>query len=110
MKDNDGSLRVEEAVINFVETGGSYSHKSIIVDCYFSKEIANVFHTDLDPKSMAKCKKRSDWDKWKEAIETEIASLNKERYFRLLGPHLLVSYLWDINGFSFEREMKTTKW
>jgi hypothetical protein len=46
---NDGSLRVEETVINFVETRESYNRKSIIVDCYFSKEIANVFHTDLDP-------------------------------------------------------------
>jgi hypothetical protein len=70
---NDGSLRVEETIINFVETGESYDRKSIIVDCYFSKEIANVFHTDLDPKSMAECKKHSDWDKWKEAIEAEIA-------------------------------------
>jgi hypothetical protein len=72
-ENNDESLRVEETVINFVETGESYDHKFIIVDCYFSKEIANVFHTDLDPKSMAECKKRSDWDKCKEAIETEIA-------------------------------------
>jgi hypothetical protein len=83
---NDGSLRVEETVINFVETGESYDRKSIIVDCYFSKEIANVFHTDLDPKSMAECKKRSDWDKWKEAIEAEITSLNKRKVFSAVRP------------------------
>jgi hypothetical protein len=57
---NDESLRIEEIAINVVETGESYDRKSIMVDCYFSKEIGNVFHTDLDPKSMAECKKRSD--------------------------------------------------
>jgi hypothetical protein len=56
---NDESLRIEEIAINFVETGESYDRKSIVVDSYFSEEIASVFHTDLDPKSMAECKKRS---------------------------------------------------
>jgi hypothetical protein len=95
---NDGSLRVEEIVINFIETGESYDRKSIIVDCYFSEEIANIFHTDLDPKFMPKCKKRSDWDKCKEAIEGEIASLNKRKVFSAVRPTtpviLPVGYKW----------------
>jgi hypothetical protein len=107
---NDESLRVEETVINFVETGESYDRKSIIVDFYFSKEIANVFHTYLDPKSMIECKKRSDWDKWKEAIEVEIASLNKRKLFSAVRPKPPGILPWDINGFSLEREIKTTKW
>jgi hypothetical protein len=35
---------------------------------------------------MTECKKRSDWDKWKVAIETEIASLNKRKVFSAVMP------------------------
>jgi hypothetical protein len=35
---------------------------------------------------MAECKKHSDWDKWKAAIETEIASLNKRKVFSAVMP------------------------
>jgi hypothetical protein len=35
---------------------------------------------DPDPKIMAEYKQRSDWIKWKEAIEVELDSLEKERY------------------------------
>jgi hypothetical protein len=35
---------------------------------------------------MAECKKRSDWDKWKEAIEVEIDSLNKRNVFSAVRP------------------------
>ena len=33
---------------------------------------------------MAECKKRSDWDKWKEAIDVELASLAKREVFSLV--------------------------
>ena len=67
MGSHDESLRVDEIAINFIETGESYDHKSIIVDIYFSEQIANILQTDSDPKSMIECKKRWDWDKWKVA-------------------------------------------
>ena len=35
---------------------------------------------------MTECKKRSDWDKWKVAIETEIASLYKREVFSAVVP------------------------
>ena len=35
---------------------------------------------------MTECKKRSDWDKWKVAIETEIASLYKRKVFLAVMP------------------------
>ena len=57
---HDQSLRVDEIAINFIETRESYDHKSIIVDIYFSKQIANILQTDLDSTSMTECKKRSD--------------------------------------------------
>jgi len=83
---HDESLRVDEISINFAETGESYNRKSIIVDIYFSEEIANIIQTDTDPKSMAECKKRSDWDNWKIAIQTEIASLYKTEVFSAVMP------------------------
>jgi hypothetical protein len=47
---------------------------------------------------MVECKKRSDWDKWKEAIEVEIASLNKRKVFSAVRPTppgiLPVGYKW----------------
>jgi hypothetical protein len=30
---------------------------------------------------MAECEKRSDWPKWKDAIQVELASLNKRKVF-----------------------------
>ena len=51
---HDESLRVNEIAINFIETVESYDCKSIIVDCYFSKQIANILEIDSDPKSLSK--------------------------------------------------------
>ena len=56
----DECLRVDEIAINFIETGESYDHNSIIVDIYFSEQIAHILQTDPDPKSMIECKKHSD--------------------------------------------------
>jgi hypothetical protein len=36
---------------------------------------------DPDPKTMAECKQRSDWIKWKEATEVELDSLRKREIF-----------------------------
>ena len=90
---HDESLRVDEIAINFVETRESYNRKSIIVDIYFSEQITNILQTDSDHKSMTECKKRSDWDKWKVSIETEIASLYKREVFSAVMPTPLVSFL-----------------
>ena len=57
---HDESLWVDEIAINFIETGESYDRKSIIVNIYFSEQIANILQTDSDPKSTMKCKKCSD--------------------------------------------------
>jgi len=83
---HDESLRVDEIAINFIETGESYDRKSILVDIYFFEQITNILQTDSEPKSMMECKKRSDWDKWKVEIETEIASLYKREVFLSVLP------------------------
>jgi hypothetical protein len=107
---HDESLRVDKIAINFIEIGESYDRKFIIVNIYFSEQITNILQTDSDPKSMTECKKRSDCDKWKVAIEIEIASLYKRKVFSAVLPTPLVSSLWVTNGFSSVKRTKTTKW
>ena len=36
---------------------------------------------DPEPKSIYECQKRHDWNKWKEAIQIELDSLNKRKVF-----------------------------
>ena len=50
-----------------------------IADVYFATSIADNLQKDPDPKSMTECKKCLDQNKWKEAIEAELASLTKKR-------------------------------
>ncbi|KAG7549820.1 Reverse transcriptase RNA-dependent DNA polymerase [Arabidopsis thaliana x Arabidopsis arenosa] len=45
-----------------------------------SKEIDHE-SDDPDPRSILECQKRSDWEKWKMAMETELNSLNKRKVF-----------------------------
>ncbi|XP_066311020.1 uncharacterized mitochondrial protein AtMg00820-like [Miscanthus floridulus] len=72
---------VKEISINYIDSGESYDRKTTVVDMYFSAAIAEIFLNDLDPKTMAECKKRSDWAQWKEAIQAEIASLTRRGVF-----------------------------
>ena len=51
---HDEYLRVNEIAINFIKTVESYDCKSIIVNYYFSKQIANILEIDSDPKSLSK--------------------------------------------------------
>ncbi|KAG7578737.1 Ribonuclease H-like superfamily [Arabidopsis thaliana x Arabidopsis arenosa] len=51
-----------------------------IFSFYVSKEIDHE-SDDPDPRSILECQKRSDWEKWKMAMETELNSLNKRKVF-----------------------------
>jgi hypothetical protein len=55
---------------------------------------------DPKPKSMAKCRKHSDWDKWKAAIEIELCSLYEKEVFGPVVHHLQKSSMKDANGSS----------
>jgi hypothetical protein len=82
----DPSTRVNEFFINYVDSGESFDRKTTIVYIYFASSVADTIQYDPDPKSMVKCKKRSDYNKWKEAIEAELASLNKREVFSSVIP------------------------
>jgi hypothetical protein len=58
-----------------------YDRSTTIVNPCFSTVIAENFLADLDPKTMVECKRRSDWNKWKEAIKPELNSLKKRKVF-----------------------------
>ena len=36
---------------------------------------------DIEPKSVHECRQRNDWPKWKDAIQAELASLEKREVF-----------------------------
>lgn len=78
--DLDETERIEEISTNYAETGVTYERKTTNVNIYFAKKIAKV---DLDPesKSILECTKHSDWSNWKEAIKSELISLNKRNVY-----------------------------
>ena len=80
------STRVQEISTNYSESGESFDRKTTIVDIHFAASIAENLHADPDPKTMVECKKHSDWNKWKEAIEAELASLTKREVFSSVIP------------------------
>jgi len=59
---DDASERVYEISINYAETGESFDRKTTIFDSYFSAMIAEILAYDPDPKTMAECKTRLDWN------------------------------------------------
>ena len=48
----------------------------------FAFSIANeIINDDYEPRSITECRQRQDWPKWKEAIQVELASLEKRDVF-----------------------------
>ena len=78
---NEESQGVLEISTNYINSGESFNRKTTIVDNNFSAKIAIDLQPDPEPKTMAECIKRSDWIKWKEAIEAELHSLKKREVF-----------------------------
>ena len=83
---NEESQGVMEISTNFINSGESFNRKTTIIDNNFSSKIAIVIQSDPKPKTMAECLKRSDWIKWKEAIEAELLSLKKREVFTSVIP------------------------
>jgi len=80
------SQRVNEISTNYIDSGESFNRKTTIVDINFASKIASNLQLDPEPKTMAECIKRSDWIKWKEAIEAELHSLKKREVFSSVIP------------------------
>jgi hypothetical protein len=72
---------IEETATNYTESEELYNRKTTNVDINFVSKIVGAIDDEPEPKSMAECRKRSNWFKWKEAIETELRSLSKRQVF-----------------------------
>ena len=83
---------INEISINYIDSGETYNRSTIVVDTDFSSKIAETLQLDPEPKSMKECLKRSDWPKWKEAIEAELHSLNKREVFSKIIPTTLIVF------------------
>ena len=77
---------VQEISINYTSYGELYDRKTTVVNSCFSSIIAGNLLIDPDPKSMVECQQRSDWNKWKEAIDLELSSLKKREVFTAVMP------------------------
>ena len=59
------------------------------IDEIFSYTVASEITNDKDdpePKSVMECQNRHDWIKWKDAIQAELHSLNKQNIFGPIIP------------------------
>jgi hypothetical protein len=53
---------VQEISINYTSFGELFDHTTTVVNSCFSTMVVDLLN-DLDPKTMAECKQRSDWIK-----------------------------------------------
>jgi hypothetical protein len=86
LENHEASKGIEEISINYTSSGKVYDRNTTIADLCFSTIIAKNFLNDPDTKTMAECKKRLDWNKWKEAIEAELNLLKKRKVFTDVMP------------------------
>jgi len=90
-----------EISINYANTGIQWNRNDEINDAFSYSLACDVMDEndgDPEPRSVTECKNRHDWGKWKNAIQTELDSLNKRKVF---GPIVLtpvdvrpVGYKW----------------
>jgi hypothetical protein len=83
---HETSTVIQEISINYTSSGEVYDHSTTIINSCFSTIIAENFLAGPDPKTMVECKGRSDWNKWKEAIEAKFNSLKKRKVFTKVIP------------------------
>jgi hypothetical protein len=60
---HEASKGIEEIFINYTSSEKVYDHNTTIANLCFSTIIAKNFLNDPDPKTMAECKKCSNWNK-----------------------------------------------
>ncbi|GLT35869.1 hypothetical protein SLA2020_102850 [Shorea laevis] len=74
----------DEISINYISIGIKWNRNDVVIDDVFAFAIANDIvneNGDLEPKSIEECQQRSDWPKWKDAIQAKLKSLEKRQVF-----------------------------
>jgi hypothetical protein len=90
---------IQEISINYTSSGEVYDCSTTIANLCFSTVNAENFLSDLDPKTITKCKNCSEWNKWKEAIEAELNSPKKTKVFADVIPRPPRTSCWVQVGF-----------
>jgi hypothetical protein len=72
---------IQEISIKYTSSREVYDHSTTIVNSCFSTIIAENFLADLDPNTMAECKRHLSWNKLTETIEAELNLLKKIKVF-----------------------------
>jgi hypothetical protein len=72
---------IQEISINYTSSGEVYDCGTTIVYQCFSTIIDKNLFADPDPKTMIECKRCSNWNKRKEAIEAKLNLLKKRKVF-----------------------------
>jgi Zn-dependent oligopeptidase len=80
LENHDRFNGVQETSINYNSSRELLDRTTTVVNSCFSTMTADLLN-DPDPKTMTKCKQRSDYIKWKEAIYAEFDSLRKREEF-----------------------------
>jgi hypothetical protein len=89
---HEAAKGIEEISINYTSSKKVYDGNTTIANLCFSTIIVESFLNDPDPKTMARCKKCSDWNKWKETIETDLNSLKKRKVFTKVMPTAPITF------------------
>jgi hypothetical protein len=82
---HDEFYGMQEISINYTSSGELCDRTTTVVNLCFSTMVADHLN-DPEPKTMVECKQRSNWIKWKEAIEAELDSLRKREVFSKVIP------------------------
>ena len=70
--------------INYVSPWKQWNRKNVVMDEIFAYSIATDIvydENDVEPRTVDECRQRKDWPKWKDAIQTELKSLEKREVF-----------------------------
>jgi hypothetical protein len=102
---HDEFYGVQEISINYTSSGELLDRTTTIVNSCFSTMVADLLN-DLDLKTMAECKQRSNWIKWNEAIETELDSLRKREVFSNVIPTPPMTYHVGFKWGFIQNEMR----
>lgn len=79
----DSGLNNHEISINYVHDMKLWDRSKAIIDDVFvySAALDVDINSDPEPQSVDECRRRKDWLKWKDAIQTELNSLRKREVF-----------------------------
>ena len=81
---DDHAIDNNEISMNYFSTKNNWNRNDVIINEIFAYSIAIEMvsdENDSEPRTVEECRCRHDWPKWKEAMQTELKSLEKREVF-----------------------------